>query len=589
MTLLRISDALDRTARECADLPALGWKEQGAWRSLSWSAYRQQVHLAARGFMSLGLDAGKGVAIIGYNCPEWLVADVAAVHAGGIPSGIYATCTSEQCLYVAAHCEAQIAVVENADQLAKFLAIRDALPQLRAIVQMHGDPGALGVIAWPDLLRRGAAVSEADLQARIAPQSADDVATLIYTSGTTGVPKAVMLSHDNILWTASAGIAAIGLRPGDNILSYLPLSHIAEQLVSVFGPIAFGGCTWFAEGMEHVGENLREVRPDFFLGVPRVWEKIQERMQAAGAESPPLQRKLVAWARGVGLAGGYASQRARRRPMLFALANALVFKKVRRRLGLDRARVLVTSAAPIGRSTLEFFLSLGLPICEVYGMSECTGPATISTPERYRTGMAGFVFPGAELKVAADGEICMRGHHVFKGYYKDPAATADTIDAEGWLHSGDIGTLDAGGFLQITDRKKDIIITAGGENVAPQLVEGYLKSIPVVSQAVVIGDRRRYLGALLTLDPARLPMDAAAAGSSARDAASAAACEKFRALLQREIDAVNAKLARSQTVKRFEIIVGEFTVEGGELTPSLKVRRRAVEEKYAAEIERLFK
>jgi long-chain acyl-CoA synthetase len=584
----RISDALDRTARAYADLPALRWKEDGAWVSLTWSAYRQQVHLAARGFLALGLERGKGVAILGFNCPEWLVADLAAVHAGGLPSGIYATSTAEQCAYVARHCEAQIAVVENAEQLAKLQAVAGELPELRAVVQMHGDPAAPGVIAWPELLKRGAAVPEAGLEACIAAQHPDDVATLIYTSGTTGVPKAVMLSHENILWTVGAGIAALGLRAGDNILSYLPLSHIAEQIVSVFGPVTFGACTWFAQRMETLGDDLREVRPDFFLGVPRVWEKMQERMEAAGSQRSALQRRLVAWARGVGLRGGYAAQRRARRPRLYPVAEALVFRKVRRRLGLDRARVLITSAAPIARSTLEFFLSLGLPICEVYGMSECTGPATISTPRRYRTGPAGYVLPGAELRTAADGEICMRGPHVFKGYYKDPAGTAEAMDADGWLHSGDIGEIDGDGFLRITDRKKDLIITAGGENVAPQLVEGFLKTIPVVSQAVVLGDRMRYLGALLTLDPVRLAADAEAIGSPARDPATAARCEIFNAYLRRQVDAVNARLARAQTVKRFAIVAAEFTVEGGELTPSLKVRRKVVAERYAAEIARLF-
>ncbi len=583
-----IPQTLDATVAACADLSALRWKEDGEWQSITWSAYRQQIHLAARGLMALGLEPGKGVAIIGQNCPEWLVADLATIHAGGLPSGIYATSTAEQCQYVAHHCEAQVVVVDGEDQLSKFLAVRDQLPHLKAIVQMHGTPAHPGVIAWQDLLRRAHAVDEAALQARVAGQAPGDVATLIYTSGTTGVPKAVMLTHDNIVWTAGTGIAALGIRAGDNILSYLPLSHIAEQIVSIFGPVTFGGCTWFAQSMETLGDDLREIRPDFFLGVPRVWEKIQERMQAAGATGSPLRKKLIAWARRVGLAGGYADQAGRRRPLSYGLANALVFRPVRRRLGFDRARVLVTSAAPIARSTLEFFLSLGLPICEVYGMSECTGPGTISTPDRYRTGKAGFTFPGAELKIAADGEICMRGRHVFPGYSKDPAGTAEALDADGWLHSGDIGDLDAEGFLQITDRKKDLIITAGGENVAPQLVEGYLKAIPVVSQAIVVGDRQRYLGVLLTLDPVQLIEEARAAGSPARDPASAATCEKFRAHLQRHIDAVNARLARVQSVKRFEIVPQEFTVEGGELTPSLKVRRRVVAEKYAEHIARLF-
>jgi long-subunit acyl-CoA synthetase (AMP-forming) len=261
---------------------------------------------------------------------------------------------------------------------------------------------------------------------------------------------------------------------------------------------------------------------------------------------------------------------------------------VRAQLGLDRARILVTSAAPISRDTLEFFLSLGLPICEVYGMSECTGPATASLPTRYRTGKAGFVLPGAELKIAEDGEICMRGRHVFKGYFKDPAATAEALDADGWLHSGDIGVIDAQGFLQITDRKKDLIITAGGENIAPALVEGYLKGIPVVSQAVVIGDRQRYLSVLLTLNRDRIPVDAQACGSSACDPETAACDEKFLHFLQRQIDGVNARLARVQAVKRFRIIPKEFTIEGGELTPTMKVKRKVVTEKYRKEIEQLY-
>ncbi|MGA9837460.1 MAG: AMP-binding protein, partial [Gemmatimonadaceae bacterium] len=309
-----IPQALDRTARECADLPALRWKDAGAWQSLSWSGYRRQVRLAARGFISLGLEPGKGVAIVGPNCPEWFVAALAAIHAGGLPTGIYATFAPDQCRYIAHHCEAQIAMVANAEHLAKFLAIRPDLPHLRAIVQMRGEPAAPGVIGWSDLLRRGHDTSEPVLEARLAAQTSGDVATLIYTSGTTGEPKAVMLTHDNVNWTADVGIAALGLRAGDNILSYLPLSHIAEQLVSLFGPISFGGCTWFAEGMEQLGDDLREVRPDFFLGVPRVWEKIQERMQAAGAQNSPLRKKLIAWARGVGLRGGYAAQQGKRKP-----------------------------------------------------------------------------------------------------------------------------------------------------------------------------------------------------------------------------------------------------------------------------------
>jgi long-subunit acyl-CoA synthetase (AMP-forming) len=316
---------------------------------------------------------------------------------------------------------------------------------------------------------------------------------------------------------------------------------------------------------------------------------MQAKMEATGAKSSGLQRKIVGWARGVGLAGGYADQRGAARPPAYPVAERLVFSNVRKRLGFDRARTLITGAAPISTRTLEFFLSLGLPICEVYGMSECTAVTTIATPRHYRTGKAGAVIPGAEIRIADDGEICIRGPHVFKGYHNDPVATAEAIDADGWLHSGDIGTLDADGFVQVTDRKKELIITAGGENIAPALVEGQIKSIAVVSQAVVIGDRRRYLSVLLTLDPEKLRSVASNVGSLATTPHEAAACERFAAYVERELDVVNQRLARVQTVKRFAILPAELSIDGGELTPTLKLKRKVIAEKYSDVIEQLYR
>ena len=581
-------DVFDRTARSNGPKPALRFKRAGWWQSISWDDYHKQVRRVARSLIALGTQPGSGVAIIGYNCPEWFFADVGAIYAGAVPAGIYTTSSPEQCAFIATHCEAAVVFVDDKEQLAKFLQIRDRLPMLKALVLMHGDATGQGIYSWTRFLDLGLNATEHELDRRMAAQSADAMATLIYTSGTTGTPKAVMLTHDNLTWTAHAAVGLIGAQPDDHIVSYLPMSHIAEQIVSLYGPITFGMCVSFAESMEKLGDALREVRPHHFLGVPRVWEKIQEKVMAAGAKNPPLKKKIAAWARKQGLAGGYADQQHVGKPMTYAIADALVFKKVRKQLGLDRAKILVTSAAPISRDTLEFFLSLGLPICEVYGMSECSGPATASLPDRYHTGKAGFCLPGAELKIADDGEVCMRGRHVFKGYYKDPKATADTIDDEGWLHSGDIGIIDAQGFLQITDRKKDLIITAGGENIAPALVEGYLKGIPVVSQAVVIGDRQRYLSVLLTLNAERIPVDARDCGSGASDPESAARDEKFLQFLQRQIDLVNSRLARVQAVKKFKVIPQEFTVEGGELTPTMKVKRKVVMEKYKSEIDKLY-
>ena len=585
---LRVMDVFERTVRSLGPKPALRVKRNGSWKTTSWDEYRQQVRHVARALIAVGAQPGSGVCIIGYNCPEWFFADIGSIYAGLVPAGIYTTSSPEQCEYIANHCAAPVIFVEDQEQLSKFLSIRSKLPNLKAIVLMRGETNQAGVYSWTKFLELGLRTPEAELEKRVAAQKADDMATLIYTSGTTGTPKGVVLSHDNLTWTAQAAANLVGGLSTDEVVSYLPLSHIAEQIVSLHGPMSFGACVNFAESMEKLGEALREVRPHYFLGVPRVWEKIQERIMAVGAKNPPLKKKISAWARRHGLAGGYADQQRVGKPLLYPLANALVFTKVKKTLGFDRARILVTSAAPISRDTLEFFLSLGLPICEVYGMSECTGPATASVPTKYRTGKAGFALPGAELKIAEDGEICMRGRHVFKGYFKDSAATAEALDKESWLHSGDIGVIDADGFLQITDRKKDLIITAGGENVAPALVEGYLKGIPVVSQAVVIGDRQRYLSVLLTLNQERIKQDAESCGSAASDAESAAKDEKFLQFLQRKIDEVNARLARVQAVKKFKVIPQEFTIEGGELTPTMKVKRKVVTEKYKKEIDQLY-
>jgi long-subunit acyl-CoA synthetase (AMP-forming) len=322
--------------------------------------------------------------------------------------------------------------------------------------------------------------------------------------------------------------------------------------------------------------------------VPRVWEKMQAAMQAAGAQAGPLRRRLVRWARRQGLAAGRAAQEGRRPPLLHGLARRLVFAAVRRRLGFDRARLCGVSAAPVGVPTLEFFLSLGLPVMEVYGMSECTGPATISLPAAFRLGYAGRALPGTEVRLAGDGEILVRGPHVFLGYFKDEAATRETLDGEGWLHTGDVGEIDAEGYLRVTDRKKELLITSTGKKVAPQPIETRLRAIPGIGHAVAVGERRSYVAALLTLDRQRLAEATAEAGSAARDVAEALVCPRLRAFLEGRVEEVNRSLARYESVRRFELLPEEFTVDGGELTPTLKLKRRVVYEKYAQAIERLF-
>ncbi len=581
---LTVMQALDAAVEKFGDAPAL----HTTTKKISWKEYRANVRAIAKALIAAGVAPHEGVAIMGYNRDEWVFADVGAIYAGAVPAGIYTTSTGEQAAYIARHCDARVAFVDTAEQAAKLVTSKALMPKLERIVQWSGEKYAAPmVVEYNEFAEGGKDVEDRALDARIAAQKPDDACTLIYTSGTTGNPKGVLLSHHNVTWTAKAS-EKVGIQYGDCAVSYLPLSHIAEQMLTIHVPMRVGVEIHFAESLEKMPEALARVRPSYFLGVPRVWEKMQAKMIAAGEKAPPMRKRIARWARGLGLRGGYADQHGAPKPMLYGLANALVFSKVRERVGLDRCRFALTGAAPISKDTLEFFLSLGIPLYEVYGMSECTGPATESRPSAYRTGTVGRVLEGGELRIAEDGEILVRGPHVFVGYLKDDAATKEAIDEDGWLHTGDVGEIDAEGYVRITDRKKELLITAGGENVAPQLVEGMLKSIPVIGQAVVVGDRQKYLAALITLDPERIVAEAKVAGSPARDVESASSCETFRSHIGKEIERINERLARVQTVKRFTILPRELTVDGGELTPTLKLKRKIISQKYAKEIESMY-
>ena len=580
-----VIQVLDSTALAHPQRPALRHKRSNGWATLSWADYRARVLLAGRALMQLGVERGSCVVILGNNRPEWFIANLGTIAAGGLPSGIYTTSTAEQCSYITQHSDAVVAFVEQPGQIAQLESVRG---QLSAIVVMEGASDEAGVLDWEGFLALGTEVTQESLDERIEGLNWDDPCTLIYTSGTTGEPKGVMLSHHNLLWVARAMVREYSVTEEDSGLSYLPLSHIAEQVISIYLPLLVGGCMSFAQSLETLGDDLREVRPTFFFGVPRVWEKIQARMEAAGAKSAPLRRRLVRWARGVGLTGGRAQQRGEPLPAGWWLARRLVFSKVRDRLGFDRTRVFFTSAAPMARSTLDFFLSLGIPIFEVYGMSECTGPTTFSAADRYRTGSAGWAIPGTELKIANDGEILYRGPHVFIGYYKNPEATEEAVDDEGWLHSGDIGILDEEGFLYVTDRKKELIITSGGKNVAPVPLELKIKGIPGVAQAVVVGDRRKFLAALIALDPEAIESLASEIGSDAADLPSAARCERIRTYFKDRIDAVNVTLAPYESIRRFAVLSEGLSVENGTLTPTLKLKRRVIQDAFSATIDELY-
>jgi len=584
-TVLEIFEA---TAHRHADRPAMARKRAAAWEKITWRAYRDTVRQAARALVATGVEPGQGVAILAFNRPEWYVANLATIAVGARPAGIYTNTTPEQCRYITEHAEAAVAVVENHASLERLQAAGGRPPGLKAIVLMDGESEEPGVLTWADFLARGDGSHDAEVDRRTMAAKADDVATLIYTSGTTGTPKGVMLTQRNLSFIAVKAQEILPVGAGDRLISYLPLSHIAEQVVSHLLSLATGACVHFAESLEKLPENLREVRPHLFLGVPRVWEKIQAGMQAAGASASPLRRHIAAWAKGVGLAGGYADQEGRPRPRSYGLADRLVFSKVRQRLGFDEIRMLVVSAAPIAKETLDYFQSLGLPIMEVYGMSECTGPTTMSIPKRYRLGRAGYALPGTELAVAEDGEVLIRGPHVFKGYYKNEEATRETLDAEGWIHSGDVGEIDADGFLRVTDRKKELLITSGGKNIAPQHLEGKLKQIAAVSQAVAIGDRRPYVVALLAVDPTRVAAEAERFGSPARTPEEAARCPIFKAHVEKQVEEINKSLARYESIKKIALLPQELSVETGELTPTLKLKRRVILERHKDAIDALY-
>eukprot|EP00730_Choanoeca_flexa_P001504 TRINITY_DN10664_c0_g2_i2.p1 TRINITY_DN10664_c0_g2~~TRINITY_DN10664_c0_g2_i2.p1 ORF type:complete len:651 (+),score=201.92 TRINITY_DN10664_c0_g2_i2:70-2022(+) len=612
------------TVKKYGKREALSVKRDGAWQTWTYQQYYDDVIVAAKAMMHYGLQPGYAVGIVGFNSPEWFIADLGAVFAGGFASGIYTTNGPEALQYVASHSRSQILVAEDHKQLEKIVQVQDQLPELKAIV-MYGEKvteedkkNSLPVLDWEDFMRAGRDIGDHEVHDRMKVQQPGQCCTLIYTSGTTGTPKAVMITHDNITFTAAALVAeAQLLSKGDkfqeHIISYLPLSHIAAQMLDVHGPIYMGAHVWFAQPDALKGslpDTLREVRPTIFLGVPRVWEKIEAKMKAIGAQSTGAKKKIATWAKKKGLAKSYAEQNGTKGPGGFWLAKGLVFKKIRAKLGLDRAHFLATAAAPISHDTLEYFMSLYLPIMEVYGMSENTGPHTISRPGFHKLGSVGRPLTGIETLIHepdadGNGEICMRGRHVFKGYLFNEEKTRGAIDEKGWLHTGDIGRMDENGFLYITGRIKELLITAGGENVAPVPIEDNMKeACPLLANVMVIGDKRKFLSQLVTLKsevdietgepldqltPEAIEIVKGYLGSSATTVSAARQDENVIKYIEECREKANEKaVSRAQRVQKSFILKADFSVPGGELGPTLKLRRPIVMDKFHDEIEGIY-
>jgi len=578
---------------------AMRYKYLGVWRDITWAEYLEQVRHTCLGLTALGIERGDRVAVIGENRPEWLFSDMAAMAAGAVTVGIYTTSAARQCEYVVGHSGAKVFIAEDEEQLDKALLFRERTPDLTKIVIM--DPKGLRgfsdpmVITFQDLLERGRELDTrdphrfADMVARTQPE---DLALIIYTSGTTGPPKGAMLSHRNIAWTTWSIGAAVPLDPSDELLSFLPLSHIAERMFSVFLPIRFGYTVNFTESLDTVTDNFREVSPTLIFAVPRIWEKYYSAIRIRVANATWFKR--VAYGLAEAITAKYGRVRFERKAvpvwlqLLRSFANLLVFYKLRERLGFDRVRVAISGAAPISPDVLRYFHGIGVPLREVYGQTEGSGPTCIHQGENIELANVGPPLPGVEVRIAEDGEILVKGDNVFIGYYRSPEATEETL-IHGWLHSGDVGVLDDRGYLKITDRKKDLIITAGGKNIAPQNIENQLKFSPYINDAIVVGDRLKFLAALIVIDEENVVQYAQDHKIPFTTYESLTKCPEIIELIDRHVKEVNKALSHVETVKKFTIVPKKLYEEDGEVTPTMKVKRKYINEKFGDLIRSMYK
>jgi long-chain acyl-CoA synthetase len=602
-----IIDRFDERVAAHPEAVALRYKAGGGWNDITWRDYGERVRRAAKALMAQGLGHGEKMSLLSLNRPEWHVVDIACLSIGAATAPIYVTNSPEQVAYIIGHSESKVAVVENTEQLQKVLKMRSELPALQKVVVIEGyggDADAELVMTWEDFLAAGDSVSDADYDAARGKVKAEDLATFVYTSGTTGPPKAVMLSHSNIMWTArsSEAIIPLGEATKGRAVSYLPLSHIAERMLTHFLQIYYGTTTCFAESLETLLADLQAIKPTYFFGVPRVWEKFYAGVQAKMAQADPNDRKTKLARKAIGLGREITKleQEAVQRggkltdakiplgtKLQHAALDKVVLHKIRAAFGLEELELALSSAAPLSPELIWFFHSVGIKIAEGYGQSEDNGPTSWNPPDAILIGSVGKPMPGLEVKIAEDGEILARGGNVMSGYFKDEKATRETIDEDGWLHSGDVGEFNEHGYLKITDRKKDLIITAGGKNIAPQEIENKIKVHSLISQVVAIGDRRPFMTALITLDEEKAPLWAKEQGIEG-DIAAIANHERTIKEIESAINEVNKGLAKVEQIKKFRILERDFLQEENEITPTMKVKRKTINEVYADAIEDMY-
>jgi long-chain acyl-CoA synthetase len=584
-----IQQLFDHVARLRPTAVAYRHKRGVEWIGVTWADCRARVERVSRALIALGVEHGDRVAILAQTRLEWVLCDLGIVGCGGVTVGIYPSSLAPDCRYIVDHSDSVVLFVDDEAQRDKILAVRHELPRLRQIVIFDGPTDAANsVLGWDDFLRRAESVPQDALAARQARVGPHDLASLVYTSGTTGVPKGAMISHGNLLFTSESITHCLPVAAHHETLLFLPLAHVFARAV-IHLCLRVGVTVAFAESIAAVGGNLREIRPHFLASVPRTYEKVHDKIRA---EVPGGTKKLIfEWALGVGRKVSRLQQRNESLPpwlrLRRALAHALVFRKIQAGLG-GRLVFAISGSAPLDPAIAEFFHACGILILEGIGMTENTSFSNVNRIDRNKFGTVGPAGPGIEVRIADDGEVLIRAPNVMRGYFKDPQGTAEAVDAEGWLHTGDVGEIDEDGFLEITDRKKDLIVTAGGKNIAPQKVERVLCASPYIGQALAIGDRRRFLTALITLEPNAIAAWARERGIAA-DTRALAADPRVQELIRAEIARLNRQLASFETVKRFIIAPDEFSIEGGELTPTLKIRRKAVTAKYADQIEGLYR
>ena len=575
------------------DRPALHWKENGDWRTLTWKEYRDQVAAVTLGLRSLGFGPGQFGLIMARNVPEHVIADLGIVHAGGAAISVYNTLAPEQIEYVANHSEATVAFVEDGAFLQKFLAIRESTPNLRHLVLVRGNAPE-GVMTWQSLIERGREMDEAEPKAfeeSWRPVGPEDTISLIYTSGTTGPPKGVVYSHNNIMWTVESVQRFWAIEP-QVLVSYLPLAHVAERFTSQWRGITDGHEVWLCPDPNLLLPFLVEARPTFFVGVPRVWEKLMAGLQAGiAAEPDEAKRQMVQGA----IAAATSAYRLRRdgKPVPEELAAAVeraqpLFVLLRSKVGLDRCTTAITSTAPCRPEVHEFWAALGMPLYEVWGMSELTGPATVVPMDDHQAPSIGRPMPGVEVRLGEDGELLVRGGNVMVGYYKEPGKTDDMIDKDGWVHSGDIAEPGTNGQYRIIDRKKELIITSAGKNISPSNLESLAKSSPIIGQAVAVGDARNFISVLVVLDPQVAPAWAKARGIAAETMAELVDDPQVITEVRRALTSANSHLSRVEQFKRFTILPTEWSPESEELTPTMKLKRRVIYTKYEPQIEAMY-